>query len=209
MKKLIFIFSLIFINSAFAQLSLSLSAGFDTKEISLYNYTALDGNNAYWNNGITFGANLDFSLSEKMLISILLHYSSFKFDKYVNNGFTIPEIRFLYADGENSKMWRTSVEVKYFPFPQSRFKFFIFSGLGISTEELGTIKTYYSDINQVGNQFNIIDSVNKKYLVHSLGLGVRIKIISNLFIDLTGSYYSNYDEIFQTFFGLNVGYQIL
>lgn len=208
MKTLVIIFLFILANSSYAQLSVSFSAGVDPKEISLYNYTATDGDNAYWNNGITFGANIDYSISEKFLISALFHYSYYSFDKYANTGFSVPEIIFLYAEGENSKLWRTSIEVKYFPFPQNRFKFFILSGLGIAVEDLGTIKTHYLDINQSGNQTYIIDYKIKNSFVHSLGLGVRTKIITNLFVDLSGLYYSNYGERFQTFFGLNIGYKI-
>ena len=209
MKKLIVIFSFILVNTSFAQLSISFSAGVDPKEISLYDHSAIDGDNAYWKNGISIGTNIDYSISEKFLISALFHYSHYSFDKYSNTGLSIPEISFLYAEGENSKLWRTSIEAKYFPFPQNRFKFFVLSGLGIAVVDLGTIKTHYSNMFRSGNQTYIIDSKIKNSFVHSLGLGVRTTIISNLFIDIFGSYYSNYNERFQTFFGLNLGYQVL
>ncbi len=209
MKILSILFFLTFINSSLAQLSISFSAGVDPIELSLYNHTATDGDNAYWNKGITFGTNIDYSISENFFISALFHYSHFSFDKYVNTGISIPEIIFLSAEGEDSKLWRTSVEIKYFPFPQSRFKFFVLSGFGIVVEDLGTIKTHYLNMFGSGNQTYTIDSKIKNSFIHSLGLGVRTRIISNLFIDLFSSYYSNYDERFQTFFGLNAGYQIL
>lgn len=208
-KMLVILFSFIFINSSFAQLSIGFSTGIDLKEISFYNHRAIDGNNAYWNKGFSFGGNIDYSISEKITISALFHYSHYNFDKYVNSGISIPEIRFLYAEGENSKLWRTSIEAKYFPFSQSRFNFFIFSGLGIVVEDLGTVKTHYSNMMINGNQTYITFSEIKDYFVHSLGFGVRSDIISNLFIDLSGSYYSNYNERFQTFLGIGLSYQIL
>lgn len=209
MKSLILFFLFVLANSSFAQLSISFSAGIDPKELSLYNHTASDGNNAYWNDGFSFGGNIDYTISEKIIISALAHYSHYNFDRYANAGISIPEIRFLYAEGENSKLLRTSIEAKFFPFPQNRFKFFIFSGLGVVFEDLGTVKTHYSNMMIDGNQTYIIDSEIKNYFVHSFGLGVRTDIISNLFVDISGSYYSNYDERFQTFFGVSLGYQIL
>jgi hypothetical protein len=209
MKILIAIIALVLVNSSFAQLSISISGGVDAKEISLYSNTAIDGDNAYWNNGISIGANIECAISERFIISALFHYSNYSFDKYANSGFMIPEISFLYAEGESSKLLRTSVEAKYFPFPKKRFKFFILSGLGILVEDLGSIKTHYSNMNGSSKQTYFINPVVKNSLVHSLGLGVRTSIISNLFFDISGSYYSDYAEIFQTFFGLNLGYQIL
>ena len=208
MKFLILFSFVILVNNSFAQLSLSFSAGFDPKEIALYNQTATDGDNAYWNKGITLGLNVDYSISEKFFISALFHYSHYNFDKYANTGFSIPEIIFISASGEDSKLWRTSVEAKYFPFPQNRFKFFIHSGLGVVVEDFGTIKTQFLNMMQDGKVTYTIDSESKNNFVHSLGLGVRTDILSNLFIDVSGSYYSNYSERFQTFFGLNIGYQV-
>lgn len=208
MKNILMFFLVLLFNNSFAQLSVSVSAGFDPKEISLYDQTASDGDNAYWNNGITFGINCDYSLSEKFFISALFQYSHYNFDKYANTGIGIPEISFISAIGEDSKLWRTSVEVKYFPFPLNRFKFFVLSGLGVVIEDLGKIKTQFTDINQEGNITHTINSEIKNYFVHSLGLGVRADIVSNLFVDVSGLYYSNYSERFQTFFGASIGYKI-
>ncbi|MFA5806406.1 MAG: hypothetical protein WC879_17380 [Melioribacteraceae bacterium] len=208
MKKGLFFFLIIFFNSSFAQLSVSASAGFDPKEISLYSETATDGDNAYWSNGITFGINCDYSLSEKLFISALFQYSHYNFNNYANSGFRIPEIIFISAAGEDSRLWRTAVEAKYFPFPQNRIKFFILSGLGIVVEDLGTIKTNYLDMMQGSNVTYTRNSEVKNIFVHSLGLGVRTDILSNLFVDVSGSYYSNYSERFQTFFGVSLGYSI-
>ncbi|MFA6598410.1 MAG: hypothetical protein WCS69_11845 [Ignavibacteriaceae bacterium] len=208
MKNILIVLIVFLFNNSFAQLSVSVSAGFDPKEVSLYNRTASDGDNAYWNNGITLGVNCDYSLSEKLLISALFQYSHYNFNNYANAGISIPEISFISASGEDSKLWCASVEAKYFPFPQNRFKFFILSGLGIAVEDLGTVKTQFSDMNQEGNITYTINSEIKNYFVHSLGLGVRSDIASNLFVDIVGLYYSNYSEIFQTFFGASIGYKI-
>ena len=208
MKKLLIFFVVFLFNISFAQLSVSISAGFDPKEISLYDRTAIDGDNAYWNNGITFGINYDYSLSEKLFISALFQYSQYNFDRFSDTGIRIPEIRFISVEGENLKLWRTSIDAKYFPFPEKRFKFFVLSGIGLVFENFGTIKTTYFDMSQNEYFINKITSVKYTRFVHSLGLGVRTNIISNLFVDISGSYYSDYSERFQTFLGLNLGYQI-
>lgn len=208
MKNILILLLLLLFDNSFAQISISLSAGFDPKEISLYDHTATDGDNAYWKSGITFGINCDYSLSEKLFISALFQYSQYKFDKFAVSGFSIPEIIFISAEGEDSKLLRTSIEAKYFPFPQNRFKFFIISGLGVVVEDLGTIKTQYLNMMQGSNVTYIRDSQIKNTFVHSLGLGVRANILSNLFLDFSGLYYSNYSERFQTFFGASLGYKL-
>jgi hypothetical protein len=208
MKNILILLLLLLFDNSFAQISISLSAGFDPKEISLYDQTPEDGPNAYWNRGIIFGINCDYSISEKLLISALFQYSHYKFDKYADSGFRIPEIIFISAEGEDSKLLRTSIEAKYFPFPQNRFKFFILSGLGVVVEDLGTIKTQYLNMMQGSNVTYIRDSQIKNTFVHSLGLGVRTDILSNLFLDFSGLYYSNYSERFQTFFGASLGYKL-
>ena len=127
MKTFILLFTFILVNSTHAQLAISFSAGIDPKEIPLYDRTASDRENAYWNKGFSFGTNIDYSISENIVLTLLFHYSHYSFHKYTNTGFSIPEIRFLYAEGKNSKLWRTLVEGKYFPYLQNRFKFFILS----------------------------------------------------------------------------------
>lgn len=208
MKNILILFLLLLFNNSFAQFSISLSAGFDPKEISLYDQTAPDGDNAYWNGGITFGINCDYSLSEKLFISALFQYSHYKFDRYADSGFRIPEIIFISANGEDSKLLRTSVELKYFPFPQNRLKFFALTGLGVVVEDLGTIRTQFLDMNQGTNNTYTRNSELENTFVHSLGLGIRVDIISNLFVDVSGLYYSNYSDRFQTFFGASLGYKL-
>jgi len=208
MKNILILFLLLLFNNSFAQISISLSAGFDPKEISLYDHTATDGDNAYWKSGITFGINCDYSLSEKLFISALFQYSHYKFDKYADSGFRIPEIIFISANAENSNLLRTSVELKYFPFPQNRIKFFALTGIGIVVEDLGTVKTQFLDMMQGTNNTYTRDFELENTFVHSLGLGIRADIISNLFVDVSGLYYSNYSDRFQTFFGASLGYKL-
>lgn len=208
MKNILIILIVFFFNNSFAQLSVSVSAGFDIKEISLYEQTVTDGNNAFWNGGITLGINCDYSLSENLFISALFHYSHYKYDKYVASGFRIPEIIFISANGEDSKLIRTSVELKYFPFPQNRIKFFVFSGLGLVIEDLGIIRTRFLDMIQGTDKTYSINSEIENTLVHSLGLGFQVDLISNFFVDISGSYYSNYSDRFQTLIGASIGYKI-
>jgi hypothetical protein len=208
MKSTFLVIFIILSSNAFAQISLGISGGVDPNGLSLYNQTAADGDNAYWKKGVTVGINGDYIFSERFQISASFQYSQYKFDKYPGGGFVIPEIRFISAEGENAKFWRTSIEAKYFPFPQYRFKFFILSGLGIIVEDLGTIKVHYSSMMQNSQSTYILDTKIKNSLVHSLGLGVRTNILSNLFMDISVLYYTDYVEIFQAFIGLSFGYSI-
>ena len=208
MKTLFFFFFSCIVSVASAQISLSISAGYDPNEINLYNKPATDGNNAYWNKGFSVGLNSDYSLNENLFFSALFQYSHYRFDRFVNAGVSIPEISFISAQGEDSKLFRASVEAKYFLNPQNRFRFFIFSGVGILKENLGSVKTEFSDMNKIGLISNTINSEDKTFFVHSLGAGVRTAIISSLFVDTIASYYSDYNSRFQMFLGLNLGYQL-
>jgi len=207
MKKILILLVIFLIDISFAQLSVSLSGGFDPKEISLYNTTATDGINVYWNKGITIGTHIEYSLTEKFIAAGVFYYSHYNFYKYVDSGFRIPEISFISAEGKDANLWRTSVEIKFFPAPQSTVKFFVFSGIGIIIEDLGTIKTHFSNMDGSESTHTINSEINTS-LVHSLGLGFRTNILSNLFVDASAHYYSNYSERFQTFFGVSLGYNI-
>jgi hypothetical protein len=209
MKSFLLFTFVILTNTSFSQISISVSGGIDPNEVSLYSENAVDGNNAYWNKGTTFGLNGEYTISSKLTITALFHYSQYHFRNFADNGLRIPEISFLSSEGKDSKLWRTSIEAKYFFSPQSQFKFYLLTGLGVLVQDLGTVTTRFSNLNESGEYVYTIDSEIQNYFVHSLGAGIRTDVISDLFIDASANYYTNYFERFQVFVGLSLGYRIL
>lgn len=155
------------------------------------------------------GGNIEYSISERIVLTGCFQNSTYNFKEYANSGFTLPKIIFISATGENTESYRTSVEAKYFFLPQNRFKFFVFSGLGIYSRDLGNINTEYLDVVEGVNKKYITKSLQKNSIVHSFGAGVSTFIIYDFYIDLSGHYYSDYGDIFQSFWGINFGYRII
>lgn len=206
MRNLILILLVVFSFPTFAQISLSISAGINPQEISLYDHASSYGDNAYWNNGFTIGIIGDYRLSDHFFVSASFQYSHYNFDRYANTSISIPEIIFRSAEGEDSKIWTSFIEAKYFTSPSSRFKFFIYSGFGLTLEKLGTVKTTFLNMMQGGEVNYTTDSEKNNYLVHSLGLGVRAFILLNIFTEISVSYYSNYSDRFQSTISFRLGY---
>ncbi len=196
-------------NTSFSQISVIASGGIDPNEISLYGNSGIDGSNAYWDKGVTFGLNGEYSVSNKIILTAVIQYSHYTFRDYADNSLRIPEISFISAEGKDSKLWRSSIEAKYFFSPQSRFKFYLLTGVGVLVQDLGTITTRYSNLNQIGENIYFINSEVQNYFVHSLGAGIRTDLIPDLFIDASANYYTNYFERFQIFVGLSLGYRII
>lgn len=196
-------------STSFAQLSLSVSGGIDAKGISLYDNIGTESDNVYWNTGVTFGINSEYSLADKFFVSYSIHYTRYKFDKYTSTAIRVPEIIFVSAEGANSEFWRISAEVKYFPFHQNRVRLFILTGIGLMVENVGTVTTKFRQLGEDGFSTNIIRTPPQTTMVHSLGMGIRTNISSKFFIDASVLYYSNYSERFQTFMGLSIGYNII
>ncbi len=209
MKTITIFFFLSIMSTSFAQLSITVSGGIDTKGLSLYDNTGTESDNAYWKTGSAFGINSEYSLTDKFLITYLIQYTKYKFDYYAANSIRVPEIHFISGDGANSEFWRISAEVKYFPFHQSRVRFFILTGVGLLIENIGTVTTKFGFQGEENSTTNEISSPTKTTLIHSLGIGIRTNVTDKLFFDASFLYYSNYSERFQTFLGLTIGYTII
>jgi|GEM_PF-2176647 len=199
---------IITLNSAitFAQFSVTFLSGYDPKEMALYNTSPEDGNNAYWDKGITFGIGIEHKLSENLQIGALFHHTKFSFARYEDSGFHIPEILFKGAEGSGSILRRTSIEVRFFPYPENKLRFYFLTGIGNLYEELGSIRVQFSGMIENNSQTTIIKPRKISRFVHSLGAGLRITLPANLHADISGLYYSDYLDRFQTFLGLGLGY---
>lgn len=206
-KQFFLFFLIVFSLSTFAQVTLNVSADINPQNISLSEETPVDGENAYWDNGFTFGIDGGYFLSQNFLLSASFNYSHYDFDKYVFTGFAIPESHYTSSVGEDSKIIRVSCEAKYFPFP-NEFKFFILSGLGYVTEILGEVRATFQNMLENSETTYIIKQDNQNRLAHSLGIGFRTNIFSNVHVELSYSYYSNYSDWFQSIIGFGLGYNL-
>ncbi len=208
MKTIIFVIIIVFSCSAYAQISLGVSAGYNPKNISSEEVPP-DGWNVSWDYGYSFGFNAGYYLSPKFLLSASFNYSQYNFDKYLSNEWIIPEIHFISSTGKDSYIYRISVESKYYPLPKSDFRFFILFGLGYVAENFGEVRTtYLNDLNGQETKY-IIKQPNEDHLVPALGIGITANLFSNIYCELSGYYYSNYSGWWQPTISFGLGYNFL
>jgi len=191
--------------STYSQISVSASVGYNPKDV-VPEEVPPDGTAASWYYGYSFGLNAGYYFSPDFLLSASVNRSDYKFDRYLSNMWATPEIHFISASGKDSRIIRVSVEAKYFPFTQNNFRLFIFSGLGFVTEDIGEVSsTYFYHLTNKETTY-ITKPPVEEHLAHSLGLGIKATVFSDIYLELSGFYYSNYWGWWQPTLNLSLGY---
>jgi hypothetical protein len=122
-----------------------------------------------------------------------VEYAYYGFDSYAFRGASIPEVRFTSATGEASNVWRLFADVKMFPHTSKAVLFYLSTGIGYLIERVGTISATFEDMN--GRNFSTtIKYESTNFLVHTLGLGIRWGVLSDLALDFKGQYFTNYND---------------
>lgn len=192
--------------STYSQISVSASVGYNPKDV-VPEEVPPDGTAASWYYGYSFGISAGYYFSPDFLLSASVNRSDYKFDRYLSNMWaTLPEVYFISASGKDSRITRVSVEAKYFPFTYNNFRLFIFSGLGFVLEDIGEVKeTYFNDLTNKETTY-INNPPVEEHLAHSLGLGIKATVFSDIYLELSGFYYSNYWGWWQPTLNLSLGY---
>ena len=162
----------------------------------------------YWLNGINFGVTTEFEVNNRFSVAPSFEYNLYFFDSYDGLTAIEPGMLFQFAEGENSRIYRFLLEMKYFPeiSPESKTQPFILSGLGYVVEDIGNIKAFYN-VDGLDILLNPTFK-SKKYLVHSIGIGIRWPLKKTLMLNLEGKIFTDYKSRFQNSWNLGLLFNI-
>ena len=198
MKIKYFVFTLFFAFSStvFSQINLGLSAGNISTSGDQFLSNTNDFLGKYWESGFALNFTGEYFLTSSLAISPTVEFATYKFDHYsFGGGISIPEDYVKNVTGKNSNQLNLFVSLKYLPPTKSIFQFVLITGVGYMYENLGVINATVGNINFGEKNVEIkLDSKNK--FVHLLGLGVRLKLLSQISLSINGSYYSDYSDRF-------------
>jgi|GEM_PF-6595934 len=162
----------------------------------------------YWFNGINFGVTTEFEVNNRFSVAPSFEYNLYLFDSYGGLATSEPEMLLQSAEGKNSRIYRFLLEMEYFPKnpPKSKAQPFLLSGLGYVVEDIGNIKAFY---NASGSDILLNPTFKgKKYLVHSIGIGMRWPLKKTLMLNLEGKIFTDYKSRFQNSWNLGLVFNL-
>jgi hypothetical protein len=180
-------------STIYSQINIGISAG--TISSNTFFNNNMDVLDLYWKTGFAINLNGEYFLSRTIAISPIVEYATYKFDKYFLWGAQIPEDYVKDATGKSSNEWNLFLSIKYFPHTNTIFQFVFVTGLGYIVENIGVINATFGNLNTGENNIDFKLKRDNKF-VHLLGLSLRIKLLSNISMNINGSYYSNYTDRF-------------
>ena len=195
MKIKYFIFFFVLTSSIYSQINVGISAGSISSSSSTFFKNNVDVLDLYWKNGFALNLEGEYFLSPSIAISPTVEYATYKFDKYFFWGAQIPEDYVKDATGKSSNEWNLFLALKYFPHTNTIFQFVFTTGFGYIVENMGVINATFGNINTGEKNVDFKLKRDNKF-VHLLGLSLRIKLLSDVSVNINGSYYSNYTDRF-------------
>jgi len=146
----------------------------------------------YWNTAINVGAGVEHMLSKDIALSPRVEVSQFSFDRYFRS-FGIPEEYLERSTGEATRVYRVFVDAKLIPHTVSRTHLYLSTGVGYVVEDVGGIEAVFGRTD--GSEFSrTIVYRGESFWAHSAGIGLRMDTFKKLGLDVSGDFYSNYQD---------------
>jgi hypothetical protein len=207
MRHQVIIF-LLFTSSALSQVNLLVHTGLDipSADASKANQTMFLAE--YWSSGIKSSLGAEYALSPNIWIATSLQYVHFEWDHYNYRGPMIPEIRIVSAHGDNSEIYRATLEARFiasYKFIVCYTQLYFTTGLAYAIENIGKIRVMFNDMN--GQSFTReISYPNRSYLNHTLGIGTCTNIAGPFCLDISAKYFTDYDRSLYTSYNVGIVY---
>ncbi len=151
---------------------------------------------------MNLGGAFELELSKAVRLTSTIEYSRYPFDFFEaessDGGFV------LAAKAEPSRVYRFLIAVKYFtPTPDgSKSRPFLLSGVGYMVEKIGRIEAVWVEPGHplASRRFTF---PGKRFLVHTVGFGLRWRLSDEFGLDLEGKFFTDYKSRLQN--SWNVG----
>ena len=155
-----------------------------------------------WKSATDATIGIDHFLKQSVAISANLEYDLYPYDTYRDDGTAFPDILVKSSSGEASRVYRISLEGKFFARSHGPLSIYLVTGASYTIERIGQQILTMTDF--AGSDFQrTIPSQLNYYWLHVLGLGARYSISDHLAVDISGKSYSNYTT--RTHQSLNMG----
>ena len=195
MKLKIFILVFVISSSIYSQINIDLSVGKISSSTNTFLKNNIDYLALYWEKGFALNIQTEYFLIPSLAVSPSVEFATYKFYDYFFPGAHIPEDYVRDATGQNSNQWNLFLALKFFPPTKTIVQFVFITGIGFSIESLGVINATFGNLNGIEKNMDFKLKRDNKIL-HLVGLSLRFKLLSNLSININGSYYSNYNDRF-------------
>jgi hypothetical protein len=164
----------------------------------------------YWSSGIDLCIGTENALSSNIWLVPSFQYVRYTWNNYNYQGTMPTEIGIVSAKGENSEIYRISLEGRFI----GSHKFIVFNaqlyfttGLAYSIERIGSIRVTYDDLN--GPNFtHQVTYPNREYWNHTLGIGTRANVVGPFDLDISAKYFTDYKDGFYTCYNFGVAYSL-
>ena len=174
------------------QFTIGISGGIDLLNGTFTNNK--DYLNSYWHKGINLNLTGEYFVLSRVSLNSIIEYVFYKYDHYSFDEIHFPETGLISASGKNSKAIRIFENIKLYANLNRTLQYYFATGIGYILEDLGTITAKFDDLNY-GQSISKLRYEGRHNFVHNLEIGIRIKFIQNLAIDVSGTLYSNYINI--------------
>ena len=160
--------------------------------------------NFNWDKGINLGVSIYFKITNNIYFSPNFEYNYYKYDSFNEPLITIPEVNLKAAEGEDSHIYRISLETRYITPKQVKPQLYLLTGFGYVFEDIGNIRLHWESMFDPDCEFETERKYNgKNYLVHTLGIGLKISVYRKIALNIEAKYFTNYKDRFQN--SLNIG----
>ncbi len=186
--KTTFVILLCSISLSFAQTAITMQGGIGARTplISLQHHNSIEDS---WKSSDPINIGIEHFVARSIAIMSSIEYNYYAFESY--NGALLDDAP-SYNTGDPTRVYRISIEGKFFTPPVRNFSLYLVTGTCYTIERVGSIFLNRIDIPV---SFGI-PSQSTYYWMQTFGLGCRYSFLDNLGIDMTGKLYSDYSTHF-------------
>jgi hypothetical protein len=183
---------------SFAQTTIMLQGGVGARTplIPLDHYSSIENS---WKSSNLVNIGIEHFVTGSIAVMSNIEYNSYAFESY--NG-TIPDDASSNITGDATRIYRISIEGKFFDPPNQNFNFYLITGACYTVERVGAVELKIWP----SNTYHMIPNQSKYYWMQTFGLGERWSFLNSFGVDLTGRLYTDYAAHFHESLMLGFSY---
>ena len=158
----------------------------ETPIVSLQHYNSIEDS---WKSSDPLNIGIQHFVTRSIAIISSVEYNYYPFESYHG---AILDDALSFNTGDPTRIYRISIEGKFFPPPVRYFSIYLVTGKCYTIQHVGTI---YLNRMDIPVSFGI-PSQTTYYWMQTIGVGWQYSFLDNFGIDMTGRLYSDYSAHF-------------